>query len=96
MLISSRPSTLPPDVILTAQLTPLLVAAQQQVSSHISEVQSQNTELMSTIEDQRREIEQLLKVLERNLGYLEGAVEVIKEGRKLVMDDKNLRDEEED
>lgn len=75
---------------MTAQLTPLLLAAQQQVSSRISAVQSENTKLMSTIEDQRREIEQLLKVLESNLGNLEGAVEVINEGRKLVLKDTDL------
>lgn len=75
---------------MTAQLTPLLLAAQQQVSSRISAVQSENTKLMSTIEDQRREIEQLLKVLESNLGHLEGAVEVINEGRKLVLKDTDL------
>lgn len=90
MLMNARPSTLPPEVILTAQLTPLLIAAQQQVSSRISAVQSDNTKLMSMIEGQRREIEQLLKVLEGGLGHLEGAVEVVNEGRKLVMKDTDL------
>lgn len=88
--MNTRPSTLPPDVILTAQLTPLLIAAQQQVASRISAVQSENSELMSTIEDQRREIEQLLKVLEGGLEHLEGAVKVVNEGRKLVMKDTDL------
>lgn len=92
--MNTRPSTLPPDVILTAQLTPLLVAAQQQVASRISAVQSENAGLMSTIEDQRREIEQLLKVLEGGLGHLEGAVEVVNEGRKLVMKDTDLIEED--
>lgn len=90
MLMNTRPSTLPPHVILTAQLTPLLIAAQQQVSSRISAVQSENSGLMSTIEGQRREIEQLLKILEGGLGNLESAVEVANEGRKLVMKDTNL------
>lgn len=94
MLMNTRPSTLPPDVIITAQLTPLLLAAQQQLTSRISAVQSENAELMSTIEDQRREIEQLLKVLESGLGHLEGAVEVVNTGRKLVM--KNIGLSEED
>ncbi|KAL0639119.1 hypothetical protein Q9L58_001802 [Maublancomyces gigas] len=94
MLMNTRPSTLPPDVIITAQLTPLLVAAQQRLTSRISEVQSENAGLMSTIEDQRREIEQLLKVLESGLGHLEGAVEVVNTGRKLVMKDTGLSEED--
>lgn len=93
MLMNARPSTLPPEVILTARLTPLLIAAQQEVSSRISTVQSDNTKLMSTIEGQRREIEQLLKILEGGLGHLEGAVEVVNEGRKLVMKDTDMMED---
>ncbi|PWW72866.1 hypothetical protein C7212DRAFT_359787 [Tuber magnatum] len=79
------PSTLPPVTILTAQLSPLLLAAQNEVAGKIEVVQGSNTELMGKIEAQRREIEELVKLLEGRLGMLDGAVEVVVAGRKEVV-----------
>jgi len=83
--LQDSPSTLPPATILTAQLTPLLLAAQKEVAGKIEVVQGSNTELMGKIEAQRREIGELVKLLEGRLGMLDGAVEVVVAGRKEVV-----------
>ncbi|KAH0612908.1 uncharacterized protein H6S33_009288 [Morchella sextelata] len=79
------PSTLPPDVIMTAQLAPVIAAAQEKVNSRIADVQAQNAGLISGIEAQRREIEELLGVLGRNLAGLEGAVQAANEGKAMLV-----------
>ncbi|CUS07041.1 unnamed protein product [Tuber aestivum] len=89
---SAFPSTLPPVTILTAQLTPLLLAAQKEVAGKIEVVQGSNTELMGKIEAQRREIEELVKMLEGRLGMLDGAVEVVVAGRKEVAGEEVMED----
>lgn len=80
-----RPSTLPPDVIMTAQLAPVLAAAQEKVNARIADVQAQNAGLIAGIEAQRREIEELLGVLGRNLAGLEGAVQAVNEGKAMLV-----------
>ncbi|RPB04918.1 hypothetical protein L873DRAFT_1840353 [Choiromyces venosus 120613-1] len=69
----------------SAKLTPLLLAAQREVVGKIEVVQGSNTELMGKIEAQRREIEELVRLLEGRLGMLDGAVEVVVAGRKEVV-----------
>ncbi|PUU76863.1 Nnf1-domain-containing protein [Tuber borchii] len=90
--VAVSPSTLPPATILTAQLTPLLLAAQKEVAGKIEVVQGSNTELMGKIEAQRREIEELVKLLEGRLGMLDGAVEVVVAGRKEVVGEEIMGD----
>jgi len=90
--LRDSPSTLPPATILTAQLTPLLLAAQKEVAGKIEVVQGSNTELMGKIEAQRREIEELVKLLEGRLGMLDGAVEVVVAGRKEVVGEEIIGD----
>lgn len=84
---------MPPSTILTAQLTPLLLAAQQEAAGKIEVVQKSNTELMETIEAQRREIEDLVGVLEGRLAALQGAVEVVNDGKMRVLEDGGLVEE---
>ncbi|RPB16331.1 Nnf1-domain-containing protein [Morchella conica CCBAS932] len=79
------PSTLPPDVIMGAQLAPVLAAAQEKVNARIADVQAQNAGLIAGIEAQRREIEELLGVLGRNLAGLEGAVQAVNEGKAMLV-----------
>ncbi|KAG0138757.1 Nnf1-domain-containing protein [Tuber indicum] len=90
--IAISPSTLPPVTILTAQLTPLLLAAQKEVAGKIEVVQGSNTELMGKIEAQRQEIEELVKLLEGRLSMLDGAVEVLMAAKKEVVGEEVIGD----
>ena len=75
----SPPSTLPPTQILTAHLLPLLLTAQQSLNEKLTTTTTSNGELITTIEAQRREIRALMEMLEKRLGDVEGAVEVLGE-----------------
>ena len=48
---------------------------------------------METIEAQRREIEDLIGVLEGRLAALQGAVEVVNDGKMRVLEDGGLVEE---
>ncbi|KAI5845184.1 Nnf1-domain-containing protein [Morchella snyderi] len=86
------PSTLPPDVIMGAQLAPVLAAAQEKVNLRIADVQAQNAGLIAGIEAQRREIEELLGLLGRNIAGLEGAVQAVNEGKAMLVKEGGLLD----
>ena len=71
--IMDRPHTLPPDAILSAHLSSIHASQQSQLNAKLQTTQSQNAMLAEKLAGQRREMEELLKLLERVVGDLEGA-----------------------
>ncbi|KAI9803692.1 MAG: hypothetical protein M1833_000604 [Piccolia ochrophora] len=66
--------TLPPEDILSAHLAPFLAQQQSQLNAKTQTVQSQNAQLMQTIEAQREEIRRMVEGLEAVVADLDGAV----------------------
>ncbi|KAJ4522552.1 hypothetical protein HRR78_000039 [Exophiala dermatitidis] len=61
----------------TANLTPYLQQATQELEGKLQSTQDDNAKLMTTIEQQRAELEQLLNGLEMAIKDIEGAVQAL-------------------
>lgn len=64
------PSTLSPDAVMSAHLIPLLLNAQKQVTEKIDTTRVENENMITFVEEQRREVEQLVGALEQNMLYI--------------------------
>lgn len=74
----NSPSTLPPNHIISAHLLPSLLKAQTLLSDKLEKVQSENEQLMDTIESQEAEIKVLVGQLEKAVEGMEGAIKVVR------------------
>ncbi|KAI5808780.1 Nnf1-domain-containing protein [Peziza echinospora] len=99
-VVEVSPSTLPPSAIITAHITPLILAAQTTIKSKLDAVTAENEALMKAIEDQKKEIRALVGMVEKVVGDMQGAVEVVGEcfppGRKVgLVEGDRLGDDDE-
>lgn len=71
-------STLPPNHIISTHLLPSLLKAQTLLSDKLDRVQSENEQLMDTIERQEAEIKTLVRQLEKVVSGMDGAIKVVR------------------
>lgn len=76
---NNSPHVHPPPTILTAHLTPSLIAHQSQLNARLQTTQSQNALLFDEVQRQREEIEALLRRLEGVVADVKGANEALGE-----------------
>lgn len=76
-LTGIRLHTLSAYELYTANLTPYLQQATQELEGKLQSTQDDNAKLMTTIEQQRAELEQLLNGLEMAIKDIEGAVQAL-------------------
>ena len=79
MLMSecNRPHTLPPRPLIQSHTLPIHIAQNSQLNARLQTTQSQNAMLLEEIRQQKKEIEELMRAVERSVGDVGGAGDVL-------------------
>jgi hypothetical protein len=79
LILENRPHTLPPQPLIQSHTLPIHIAQNSQLNARLQTTQSQNAMLMEEIRQQKKEIEELLRLVEKGVGDVQGAGDVLGE-----------------